>query len=94
MCVVCVAFLTKRPLFAWLDTLLTRQPMLHPSTNRNVRMDVSTINIVGTKIRPIIFVKVEVQPEQSMANIMVERVELEGSDAVRSAGGSFNGAIV
>lgn len=52
------------------------------------------MNIVGTKIQPVIFVKVEVQPEQSMANILVERVELEGSDAVRSAGGSFNGAMI
>ena len=49
------------------------------------------MNIVGTKIKPIIFVKVEVQPENNLANIMVERVELDGSDAVRSAGGSFNG---
>lgn len=49
------------------------------------------MNIVGTKIKPVIFVKVEVQPEKSLANIMVERVELDGSEAVRSAGGSFNG---
>lgn len=52
------------------------------------------MNIVGTKVKPIIFVKVEVQPEKSLANIMVERVELDGSKAVRSAGGSFNGANV
>lgn len=49
------------------------------------------MNIVGTKIKPIIFVKVEVQPENNLANIMVERVELDGSEAVQSAGGSFNG---
>lgn len=49
------------------------------------------MSIVGTKIKPVIFVKVEVQPEDSLANIMVERVELDGSEAVRSAGGSFNG---
>lgn len=55
------------------------------------RMDGATMNIVGTKIKPIIFVKVEVQPENNLANIMVERVELDGSEAVRSAGGSFNG---
>ncbi len=55
------------------------------------RMDGATMSIVGTKIKPIIFVKVEVQPEHNQANIMVERVELDGSDAVRSAAGSFNG---
>lgn len=49
------------------------------------------MNIVGTKIKPIIFVKVEVQSENNLANIMVEKVELDGSEAVRSAGGSFNG---
>lgn len=54
-------------------------------------MDGATMSIVGTKIKPVLFVRVEVQPENSMANIMVERVELDGSEAVRSAGGSFNG---
>lgn len=49
------------------------------------------MSIVGTKIKPVIFVKVKVQPEHNLANIMVERVELDGSEAVRSAAGSFNG---
>lgn len=49
------------------------------------------MSIVGTKVKPIIFVKVEVQPEHNQANIMVERVELDGSEAVRSSAGSFNG---
>lgn len=54
-------------------------------------MACGTLNIVGTKVAPTLFVKVDVQPEESMANIMVERVELDGSDAVRNAGGTFNG---
>lgn len=54
-------------------------------------MDCGTLNIVGTKVMPTLFVRVDVQPEQSMATIMVERVELDGSEAVRSAGGTFNG---
>ena len=57
-------------------------------------MDGATMNIVGTQIKPIIFVRVEVQPEKNLANIMVEKVELDGSEAVRSAGGSFNGENV
>ena len=56
-------------------------------------MDCGTLNIVGTKVNPVLFVRVEVEPEQSQANIMVERVELGGSEAVRSAGGTFNGKI-
>lgn len=55
------------------------------------RMDGATMNIVGTKVQPVIFAKVEVQPEHNLAKIMVEKVVLEGSEAVRSAGGSFNG---
>lgn len=54
-------------------------------------MDGATMNIVGTKIKPVIFVRVKVEPENNLADIMVERVELDGSEAVRSAAGSFNG---
>lgn len=39
----------------------------------------------------MIFVKVKVEPEKNLANIMVERVELDGSEAVRGAAGTFNG---
>lgn len=65
--------------------------VLYPAKYVLRRMDGATLNIVGTKIKPVIFVKVDVQPENNLANIMVERVELDGSEAVRSAGGSFNG---
>lgn len=58
---------------------------------RCFRMDCGTLNILGTKVMPMLFVRVKVEAEQSMAEIMVERVELDGSDAVRSAGGTFNG---
>ncbi|CAN0284961.1 unnamed protein product [Pylaiella littoralis] len=54
------------------------------------RMDGATLNIVGTKVKPVIFVKVKVEPEKNLANIMVERVELDGSEAVRGAAGTFN----
>lgn len=55
------------------------------------RMDCGTLNIVGAKVSPTLFMRVDVQPEESMANIMVERVELGGSEAVKSAAGTFNG---
>lgn len=55
------------------------------------RMDVGTISIAGTEIKPLIFVKVKVEPENNLADIMVERVELDGSEAVRNAAGTFNG---
>ncbi|CAM9691610.1 unnamed protein product [Ectocarpus fasciculatus] len=64
--------------------------MITRLSEETFRMDGATMSIVGTKIKPVLFVRVEVQPENSMANIMVERVELDGSEAVRSAGGSFN----
>eukprot|EP00903_Cladosiphon_okamuranus_P011789 g11079.t2 len=64
--------------------------MITRLSDETFRMDGATINIVGTKVHPVLFVKVEVQPENNLANIMVEKVELEGSEAVRSAGGSFN----
>ncbi|CAN0522787.1 unnamed protein product, partial [Ectocarpus sp. 12 AP-2014] len=64
--------------------------MITRLSEETFRMDGATISIVGTKIKPVLFVRVEVQPENSMANIMVERVELDGSEAVRSAGGTFN----
>eukprot|EP00903_Cladosiphon_okamuranus_P011788 g11079.t1 len=68
--------------------------MITRLSDETFRMDGATINIVGTKVHPVLFVKVEVQPENNLANIMVEKVELEGSEAVRSAGGSFNGNFV
>lgn len=64
--------------------------MLYFETPR-IRMDCGTLNIVGTKVNPVLFVRVDVQPEESQANIVVERVELGGSEAVRNAGGTFNG---
>ncbi|CAN0410614.1 unnamed protein product, partial [Laminaria digitata] len=64
--------------------------MITRLTEDTFSMDCGTLNIVGTKVNPVLFVRVEVKPEQSQANIMVERVELGGSEAVRSAGGTFN----
>eukprot|EP00904_Undaria_pinnatifida_P002053 jgi/Undpi1/11849/HiC_scaffold_4.g01548.m1 len=64
--------------------------MITRLTEDTFKMDCGTLNIVGTKVNPVLFVRVEVKPEQSQANIMVERVELGGSEAVRSAGGTFN----
>lgn len=54
-------------------------------------MNGGTLNILGTKVKPLVFMRVDVRPEESQANIVVERVELDGSEAVRAAGGTFNG---
>lgn len=62
----------------------------HPELTA-VRMDCGTINIVGAKIQPKLMVRVDVFPEESSVNIVVEGVELEGSEAARVAGGAFNG---
>lgn len=55
------------------------------------RMSGGTLNIVGTKVSPELFVRVDVMTEKNAVDISVERVQLDGSEVVRNAAGSFNG---
>ncbi|CAN0340710.1 unnamed protein product [Discosporangium mesarthrocarpum] len=73
----------------------TKYSLLDPKmitrlSDETFRMDCGTLSIVGSKVNPILFMRVIVSEEKAMANIMVEKVELDGSPAIRSAGGSFS----
>ncbi|CAN0231977.1 unnamed protein product, partial [Phaeothamnion confervicola] len=48
------------------------------------------LNFFGTAVAPVLYIRVNVDAAAATANISIESVELEGSEAVRSIRGAYN----
>ncbi|CAM9324983.1 unnamed protein product [Choristocarpus tenellus] len=84
-----------RKLSAYLALPPTEYSLLDPkmikrTSEDTFQMNCGTLNFFGTKVNPILFMKVIVNEKEGMANIMIEKVELEGSPSIRNASGTFS----